>query len=108
MLSYKFEIFKDSANADKVSNEIESVQNETDNLLKKMSSEQLNGPLRSKDFLPLLDGVNKSIGMLRKQVQMMEKQRLQDNFNRVPKDIAFMTKTEEELKREMCLAIDDA
>jgi len=38
----------------------------------------------------------------------MEKQRLQDNFNRVPKDIAFMTKTEQDLKREMCLAIDDA
>lgn len=37
----------------------------------------------------------------------LERARLQDNFNKIPKDIAYLTKTEVELKRELCLCIEE-
>lgn len=36
----------------------------------------------------------------------LERSRLQDNFNKLPRDIAYLTKSEAELKRELCLCID--
>lgn len=38
----------------------------------------------------------------------LERKRLQDNFDRIPKDIKYLTKSEAELKRELCLHIEDA
>lgn len=37
----------------------------------------------------------------------LERARLQDNFNKIPKDIAYLTKSEVDLKREMCLTIEE-
>lgn len=33
---------------------------------------------------------------------------MKDNFDRIPKDIKYLTKTEAELKRELVLGIEDA
>lgn len=65
-------------------------------------------PLNSKDTLKLFEAVNKSIAGLKQQVVLMERQRLKDNFDRIPKDIKYLTKTEAELKKELVLHIEDA
>ena len=66
------------------------------------------GVLKSKDILKLFDSINHSIVELRKQMTALERKRLQDNFDRIPKDIKYLTKSEAELKRELCLHIEDA
>lgn len=62
--------------------------------------------MKPKDFVRVIDQINKSITTIRKQMTNLERQRLQDNFNKVPKDIAYLTKSEADLKREMCLVIE--
>lgn len=62
--------------------------------------------MKPKDFVRVIDQINKSITTIRKQMTNLERQRLQDNFNKVPKDIAYLTKSETDLKREMCLVIE--
>ena len=37
----------------------------------------------------------------------LERARLQENFNRIPRDIAYLTKTEMELKKELRFCIED-
>lgn len=38
----------------------------------------------------------------------MERERQKENYNRIPKDLAYLTKTELELKTELCNKIDEA
>lgn len=57
--------------------------------------------MRPKDFVKVLDSINKSMGGLRKQMTLLERQRLKDNFNKIPKDITYLTKSEAELKRDL-------
>lgn len=38
----------------------------------------------------------------------VERSRIQGNLDRIPKDIKYLTKTEAELKRELCGHIEDA
>ena len=38
----------------------------------------------------------------------MEKQRMKANFDKIPKDIKYLTKTEAELKRELVNGIEEA
>jgi uncharacterized protein YllA (UPF0747 family) len=63
--------------------------------------------MRPKDFIRVIDTINKNIALIRKQLTFLERSRLQDNFNKVPKDIAYLTKSEADLKREMCLCIEE-
>lgn len=44
--------------------------------------------------------------MLRRRMQQHERDRLQINYNKVPKDILYLTKTEAELKRDLVLCIE--
>ena len=46
------------------------------------------------------------IMMLRRRMQQHERDRLQINYNKVPKDILYLTKTEAELKRDLVLCIE--
>jgi hypothetical protein len=45
------------------------------------------GNLRSKDILKLIDSINKSIVGLRVQFTNLERDRLKENFNKVPRNI---------------------
>lgn len=63
--------------------------------------------MRPKDFIRVIDSINKNVGLIRKQMTNLERARLQDNFNKLPKDIAYLTKSEADLKREMCLCIEE-
>ena len=76
-------------------------------MISSFTPEQMNGPIRPKDFLKLFDSINQQLAVLRKQMTKMERDRLSDNFNRIPKDIMYLTKTEAELKKELVLSIED-
>lgn len=63
--------------------------------------------MRPKDFFRVIDTLNKAIAGIRKQMTNLERARLSDNFNKIPKDIAYLTKSEADLKRELCLCIEE-
>ena len=44
--------------------------------------------------------------MLRRQISQHERERLQINYNKIPKDITYLTKTEAELKKDLVLCIE--
>ena len=93
--------------AEEADKECIEIENETNRLINSFTPEQLNGPTRPKDFLRLFDSQNKQISAIRKQMTALERARLQDNFNRIPRDIAYLTKTEMELKKELVFCIED-
>jgi hypothetical protein len=64
------------------------------------------GTLRPKDILKLFDSTNKSIVGIRQQMCKLETDRLKDNFNKIPRDLNYLVKSEVELKRELCLLIE--
>lgn len=68
--------------------------------------EQLNGPMRPKDFVRVIDTLNKSISGIRKQMGNLERDRLRENFNKIPRDIEYLIKSEADLKRELCNSIE--
>lgn len=44
--------------------------------------------------------------MLRRRMTQHERERLQINYNKVPKDIQYLTKSEAELKKDLVLCIE--
>lgn len=109
VFAYKMDTYNEIKKFDEEDKVLGEMNNETSRLINSFTPEvAAGGPLKSKDILRLFDSINKSIVALRKQMTNLERSRLTENFNKMPRDIAYLTKTEAQLKRELCLAIDDA
>lgn len=107
VLAYKLDLSTQMQHVNAVDQECQNLENEVNRLILSFTPEQMNGPIRPKDFLRLFDTQNKQISVIRKQMTALERARLSENFNRIPKDIAYLTKSEAELKKEMVLCIED-
>ena len=55
----------------------------------------------------MFDSVNKTVSGIRKQMTALEKNRLKDNFDKMPKDIMYLTKSEIDLKRNLVNMIEE-
>ena len=91
-----------------VDEELEQATNETQRLLNAFTPDVAQGKhLQPKDGLRLVDSLNKPIVANRKQMTALERARLQDNFNKIPKDIQYLTRSEVELKRNLVNLIEE-
>lgn len=62
--------------------------------------------MRPRDFVKVLHSLSNQILMLRRRMTQHERDRLQINYNKIPKDILYLTKSEAELKRDLVLCIE--
>jgi hypothetical protein len=62
--------------------------------------------LAPRDLAKILKSMNSQVMMLRKRVAQHERDRLQSNYNKVPKDIRYLTDKEIDLKKELVQAIE--
>lgn len=107
VFSYKMDLFKEMKEVESVDKALEEATNETQRLLNSFTPDVAAGkPLQSKDILKMIDSINQSINANRKQMTKLERNRLQDNFNKVPKDIQHLTRSEVELKRNLVNMIE--
>jgi hypothetical protein len=63
------------------------------------------GNLKPRDILDLVKSLNKQLNVIKYQICNMEKARLSE---KMPRDVKYLTKTEAELKRELCVCIEEA
>ena len=52
--------------------------------------------------------MHKQISMLRRQLAIYERERLQTNYDRIPKDLEYLTKSETELRKDLSLTLQSA
>lgn len=62
-------------------------------LVSTLTAEEIN-KLKPKDFVKYFTDFHAQMGMLRRQMAMHERERLSLNYDKVPKDIAYLTKNE--------------
>ena len=84
---------------------VTEVGKQTSALFNEYTNEEIQN-MQISDFVKIMKQHNQMIMMLRRRMQQHERDRLQINYNKVPKDITYLTKTEAELKRDLVLCIE--
>jgi hypothetical protein len=92
---------------DRIEDRIAEVSNKTQDFQQCLSPELLAG-IKSNDFKKIVNNMHQQLGMLRRQLAQYERERLLTNYDRIPKDIEYLTKTEVELRKELALTLQSA
>lgn len=102
---YKLEIAEEINENNEEDFAIQEVGAESANLFAEFTHDQIS-KLRPSDFIKILHSFNNQIMMLRRKMTQHERDRLQINYDKIPKDILYLTKTEAQLKKELVLCIE--
>ena len=109
VIKYRMDIQQEMVTNDKIEKLVEEIAIENDpiDFIGNLSPEQFQ-KLAPKDMFRFITGLYSQLSVLRKQIAKHERARLSINYNKVPKDIAYLTKTEAQLRMDLQLCIESA
>lgn len=107
VLQYKMGLLEQQIVNSRLEKSIEEVAQEAFNLQQEIvQAVNTDKGLSSREIAKILKSLNQQMSMMSKRIAQHERERLQGNYNKVPKDIRYLTQSEAELKKELIQTIE--